>query len=548
MPIYILIKILRDFLIWNNFTIIYQNNKRNLGVINMLPFHSKKKEQIIDSKVSKINQKLECVTLNKSLSTNIGIIKHLFKDNNLLITRNILNKDESGYKCTIVYFDGLADKEIINNYIIKSLILSDIKNINSINEMIEKILFIDDAKITHQIKDIVTDITYGDTILFVDGFSDAIILNTKLLKKRSITEPENEKTLVGPREGFTEALLTNLTLISRKLRTNDLKFKYVTLGTKTNTRGCICYLDSVANKKALKEFEKRLNKIKIDGVLDTNYITELTKDNPYSPFRTTGYSERPDTIVSKLLEGRVAFLIDGSPMVITFPYLFVENFQNSEDYYLNYYYTSFARVIRIIGFFSTVTVPAFYIAIVSFHKEMLPLQLFINIAIERQSVPLPAAIEAFVMLIVFDIIRETGIRMPTNISQTLSVVGAIVIGQALVQAKLVAAPMIIVIAFTGITSLLVPKLNAPIIFTRMLLLFLASAFGLYGLIVGIAILIIHVFNLNSFGVSQTPNFGSNKFQDFKDTYFRAPWWKMKETPESLTHSNKRLQKEGVKFK
>jgi spore germination protein KA len=514
----------------------------------MLPFHSNAKQSMIDKKVSKINQSLEKVVLSKSLQSNISAIKKLFKDNNLLITRNLTNKNDSAYNYAITYCDGLADKSIINENIIKPLILSDVKISNAINDLIEKVLLIDDVKSTNTIKDIVTDITYGDTILFIDGISDALILNTKLLEKRTISEPENEKALVGPREGFTEALLTNLSLISRKVRTNDLKFKYVTLGDRSNTRGCICYLDSIVNKNALTEFEKRLGKIKIDGLLDTNYITELTKDNPYSPFRTTGYSEKPDVIVGKLLEGRIAFALDGTPMVITFPYLFIENFQNSEDYYLSYYYTSFSRMVRILGFFLTITVPAFYIAIVVYHKEMLPVQLFINIALERQGVPLPAALEAFIMLIVFDTIRETGIRMPSNIGQTLSVVGAIVIGQALVQAKLVAAPMIIVVAFTGITSLLVPKLNSPIIFIRLMLLILSSTLGLFGFISGLSILLIHIFNLNSFSVSQTPNIGKGSFQNMKDTFFRAPWWKMKDRPTSLSKNAKRFAQAGVKYK
>jgi spore germination protein KA len=319
----------------------------------------------------------------------------------------------------------------------------------------------------------------------------------------------------------------------------------VTLGDRTNTQGCICYIDSLVNRKALNEFKKRLDEIKIDGVLDTNYITELTRDKPWSPFRTTGYTERPDGIAAKLLEGGVAFILDGSPIVITFPYLFVENFHNGEDYYLNYYYTSFSRLLRILGFILTVIVPAFYIAVVVYHKEMLPTQLFISVAIERQSVPLPAAVEAVIMLIVFDIIRETGIRMPSNIGQALSIVGAIVIGQALVEAKLVAAPMIIVVAFTGITSLLVPKLNSPNIFARMLLLLLASTFGLFGLMIGLSFLLIHILNLSSYGISQTEKVGDFNFQSMKDTFFRAPWWKMVKRSKPLSDTT-RFKKMGAK--
>lgn len=226
-------------------------------------------------------------------------------------------------------------------------------------------------------------------------------------------------------------------------------------------------------------------------------------------------------------------------MVLTLPYLFIENFQSSEDYYFSFYYTSFARMLRICAFVLTVAVPGLYIAVAAFHQEMLPLQLLMRIALERQSVPLPAAVEAVVMLLVFDLLRETGIRMPSNIGQALSIVGALVIGQAAVEASLVAAPMIIVVAATGITSLLVPRLNAPIILWRLLLLLMASSFGFFGLTIGISIMAIHINNLTSFGVEQASLTGNFKFQSIKDIIIRAPWAKMLQRPDKLTDNKTR---------
>jgi spore germination protein KA len=510
----------------------------------------KLKNEIIKDKVKKLNNPLNDVFLSSSLKENIKIIKAVFIDNDILIIREVDNNNDDKLHYALAYCDGLVNASIINENIIKPLILSASVNKDnlSIQVILKNVLLANEVKETNKMKDIVEDITYGDVILFIDGLNEVLIINTKLFEKRAITEPENEKALLGPREGFTEVLLTNLSLISRKLRTNDLKFKAMTLGDKTNTECFICYIDSIVNKNALEELKKRLSKIKIDGVLDTNYISELTRENPFSPFRTTGYTEKPDVVIGKLLEGRIALILDGTPIVLTIPYLFIENFQNSEDYYLSFFYTSFSRIIRMLGFFLTIAVPAFYIAIVAYHKEMLPTQLFISIAIERENVPLPAAIEAFVMLIVFDIIRETGIRMPSNIGQALSILGATVIGQALVAAKLVAAPMIIVVAFTGVTGLLIPKLNAPIIVIRIMLLILASTLGLYGLVFGLAVLLIHILNLKSFGVSQTPNVGEYKFQSFKDSIFRAPWWTMIKRSKTLTNNHTRLAQTGVKFK
>ncbi|HML49589.1 MAG TPA: spore germination protein, partial [Clostridia bacterium] len=320
--------------------------------------------------------------------------------------------------------------------------------------------------------------------------------NTKAFPTRAITEPDSEKNLSGPREGFTETMMQNLSMLRRRARTNDFKIRHMTFGRRTQTCASICYFDGVVNRRALEALLQRLEKIDIDGVLDSNYLTEIIRDHRFSLFRTIGYTERPDVVIGKLLEGRIAILLDGTPDVLTLPYLFVENFQSSEDYYLSFYYTSFSRMLRMLGFILTVMVPGLYIAVVAFHHEMLPSPLLINITAERQSVPLPAAVEAFVMLIVFDILRETGIRMPTNIGQALSIVGALVIGQAAVEAKLVAAPMIIVVAMTGITNLLVPKLNAPIIYLRLFVLLMSSMFGFFGLTISMSVILMHLLTLN----------------------------------------------------
>jgi len=503
----------------------------------------KDKQKKIDDKVTNLNKPIDGSTLSKSLKSNISLLKNLFADNDTLILRNINNSYNSELKYCVAYCDGGVSSEIINESLIKPLILSkEIEPGTDLIKTIEKqVIFINESKKTKEIKDIITSITYGDTILFAEGSDEALILNTKGFTLRSVTEPESEKTLSGPREGFCESLMINLSLIRRRLRTNDLKMKFKSIGTRTNTTACICYLDSIVNKNILNEIERRLEKIDIDGILDSNYIAELIRDARFSMFRTIGYTERPDVIAAKLLEGRVAIIVDGTPTTITMPYLFIENFQSNEDYYLSFFYTSFARVLRIVGFFLTIAIPAIYIAAGDFNIEMIPTSLLINIASERQSVPLPAALECFIMLITFDILRETGIRMPSKVGQALSIVGALVIGQAAVEAKMVAAPMIIVVALTGITNLLVPKLNAPIIYIRLGLLFLASSFGFFGLLIGLACILIHLLNLYSLGVPMISASGNLQYQEVKDIAIRAPWWQMIKRPNKLTKDEIRMK-------
>ncbi|WP_444658043.1 spore germination protein [Caproiciproducens sp. R2] len=511
----------------------------------MFHFSSKRKNAVVTGQVENLNRKLDENHLSRSLDTNVEIIKKLFTDVDILIVRYFQNNHDKDLKYCIVYCDGMVNSEIINENIIKPLMLSDAAgghpDEHLADDLIENVVFINEIKKTKVIKEIVEAVTYGDTVLFVEGVEEAVILNSKGFMTRSMDEPENEKILSGPREGFNESLLQNLSLIRRKVRTNELKMKFTTMGKVTRTRACICYIDKIVNKNILKELYRRLELIDIDGVLDTNYITELTRDSIGSPFRTTGYTERPDVVVGKLLEGRIAVFLDGTPVVLTIPYLFIENFQSNEDYYLSFYYTSLSRFVRIMGFFLTICVPALYVAIVAFQQQMLPTQLLISIASSRKSVPLPAAAEAFIMLAVFDILRETGIRMPSNIGQPLSIVGALVIGQAAVDARLVAAPMIIVVALTGITGLLVPKMNAPVIYTRVFLLAMATCFGLFGFFLGSSAVLIHILNLHSFGVSQLHFNGSLQFQEIKDTFIRAPWWEMLTRTKSMTNNLVRMK-------
>jgi spore germination protein KA len=488
----------------------------------------KDKQKIIDNKVEGLNEELENSDLFSSLDKNIETISKLFVDVDILRLKHITNNHDNSLNYCIVYCDGVVDSAIINDSIIKPLMLSSVPVTasNPIDTILNQIVQINESKKTTKLKDIIESITYGDTILFVDGSAEAIALNTKSFQTRAITEPDSEKNLNGPREGFTETLMMNLSLIRRKVLTPELKMKFYTLGRRTKVKACICYMDGIVDKEVLAELYRRLDKIDIDAVLDTNYITELIRDSRWSPFRTTGYTERPDVVIGKILEGRIAVFLDGTPFVLTVPYLFIENFQSSDDYYLSFFYSSISRLLRILGFLLTLSIPGLYIAIVAFDQEMMPLPLFISIATARSSVPLPASPEAFIMIIVFDILRETGVRMPTNIGQALSIVGALVIGQAAVEAKLVAAPMIIVVALTGITSLLVPKMNAPVMYLRMTLLLLSSIFGFFGFVLGAAVILIHVINLRSMGIPQVLLSGKLQYQEIKDIAIRAPWWQM----------------------
>lgn len=303
------------------------------------------------------------------------------------------------------------------------------------------------------------------------------------------------------------------------------------MGEETRTKICVCYMKGIANEKILQELNKRLDDIQIDGILDSGYIQEMVRDSPYTPFKTVGSTERPDVVAAKLLEGRIAIIVDGSPVALTVPFIFIEYFQANDDYYMNYFFSSISRILRILGFVFSISIPAVYVAVVTYHMEIIPTPLLFSISSAREGVPFPTIVETIIMLLIFEILRETGLRTPTFMGQALSTAGALVIGTAAFEAKFVSAPVVIVIAFTGITGLMLPKLKGAIILTRLILLLLSGIIGLYGYVFGLAGLLIHLLELRSFGIPYMYKLMLlDPQQDIKDTIIRAPWWHQKYRP------------------
>ena len=473
-----------------------------------------------------INQDLKSMKLATSLKDNVETLEGLFKDDDTLRFRHVENTN--GIKFCLIFCDGLIDGNMINEHAVKPLLLmTDIEKGEGISERImSRLIMANEVSTVTDFKEIVESVTYGDTLLLIDGSQTGIMINSKGFMLRGVAEPSVENILSGPREGFGEAVMINLSMIHRKLRTHHLKIKFTKLGNQTKTQLAVCYLDNIVNHQILSEVMRRLESIDIDSVLDANYIDEFIRDSKWSPFRSTGYTERPDVVAGKLLEGRIAIFVDGSPVVLTIPYLFIENFQSNEDYYLNFYYTTFTRLLRLTGFALTILLPALYIAAVSFHHEILPTQLLMILSGTKRFLPMPAFAETLIMMLAFDLLKETGIRVPFNIGQALGVVGGIVVGQAAVEANLVSAPMVIMVAVAGVTNLIIPKLSAAALILRYALFVLAATFGLFGMLIGLSLMLIHILNLKSFGVSQLSAVGSIRFGDVKDTFFRAPWPKM----------------------
>ncbi|MDP4084131.1 MAG: spore germination protein [Bacillota bacterium] len=476
-------------------------------------------------------------SLVKSLEANIEFFQKIFHDNETLIARKFQNKYLPEAKCCVLYFDGMVDTQKLNEKVIQPILNTNLNEGLSIQHLLEelefKVIVSDKIKASNDLNEMMSSIMTGDTILLLQGFDKCLLISSKGGPTRAIVEPDSARVIRGPKEGFTESIITNLTLIRRKINNQNLKFKFRELGEITHTKICICYIEGLALEEIMAELEKRLDAIKIDAILDSGYIQELIRDAPFSPYETVGYSERPDAIAAKLLEGRIAIVVDGSPFVLTVPYVLAEAFQASEDYYNNFIFASFNRLLRSVGIFIATGLPAIYLAIVTYHQEMLPTPLLLSITSSRQGVPFPTALSLFLMLLVFDVIREAATRMPTPIGQAVNIVGTLVLGQAIVEAKIVSAPVIIITAFSGIMKLLSPTTLGSVIVLRLFFLIMASLMGIYGYIFGMIMATIHLMNVRSFGVPYMLGLTSFKNHNGQDIWIRAPWWSMTLRPKII---------------
>ncbi len=481
---------------------------------------------------------------HKSAARNIRMVQDLFEGDATLKVRTLRAGENPGCTCALLFLDGLVNVTVLNDAVLQPL--SKLPKVQPGRSMMDTVkesgLFISFYNEITTLDELKSEIMLGSTLLFVDGSDSCLAVDTKGWSARAISEPESERVLRGPREGFVETMMVNVSMIRRRLATTDLKFELQKLGRVTRTNLCICYIKGLVEPGVLRELKRRLGRVSYDSVVDSNYINELIRDNPRSPFRPINTTERPDVVAAKLLEGRIAVVVDGSPVVLTLPCLYSELMQSPDDYYLNYYYASFGRLMRMFSAFLCYSVPAIYLALITFHQELIPTPLLISIAKAREGVPLPSVLEALILLLAFDLLRETGVRTPASIGQALSIVGALVLGQSAVEARFVSAPMIIVVAISGVTSLIVPRISGALDLIKYPLLILSSLFGLYGYAAGFITVLAILYSMNSFGVPYMAYSSMLGVKYWQDIYLRAPWPKIKRRP-FFSRNRDRYEKE-----
>lgn len=383
----------------------------------------------------------------------------------------------------------------------------------------------------------------GEAVIVGTGLTGGLCVAIPGGPSRSVEEPSSQTVVRGPKDGFTENLADNLSLVRRRLRTPHLRIEDRVVGRYTRTKVAVVYIEGIVQPVILDELRRRLDAIDIDGILESGYIEELIQDTAWTPFPTIHNTERPDTVAGHLLEGHAAVLVDGTPFALIVPVTFFKFFLSSEDYYQRHDIASFVRIIRFIAFFVSLLLPSLYIAVTTFQQEMIPTTMLISLAAQREGIPLPALLEALLMELTFEVIREAGIRMPRVIGPAISIVGALVLGQAAVQAGLVSGAMVIIVSFTAIASFVIPALgmSAAIRLMRFLLMALAGSFGLFGILAGMIPLLLHLVSLRSFGIPYLLPVAPLKWRNFRDLFVRLPWRALKERPAVIGSRNPRRQ-------
>ncbi|HCD09039.1 MAG TPA: spore germination protein, partial [Thermoanaerobacter sp.] len=402
-----------------------------------------------------VKENYQYMTLSKKLEENIYIFQVLLKGNNDIVFRQISIGDKK-VKAFLVYVDGMVDKLLITRNILEPIMI-ETRKLNKIiytndqlfNYINEYFITTSEVNVKDKIGDIIDDLLSGETILLIDGVEKALIISTKGWEGRNITESTTESYVRGPKESFVETLRINTSMLRRRIKHPDFVIENIKIGKYSKTDVSIAYVKSIADDTVVQEVKKRLKKVQIDGVIDSGYLEEFIEDNPFSPFPQIAHSEKPDKVTAEILEGKVAILVDGSPFVLIVPAVFVQFFQAAEDYYERYFLSSALRILRIAAMFIALLFPSIYIAETTFHQEMIPTQLAISIAAQREGVPFPALLEALFMEITFEILREAGIRLPMQGGQTVSISGSLVVGQSAVQAGLVSPAMGTVVAIAG---------------------------------------------------------------------------------------------------
>lgn len=443
---------------------------------------------------------------------------------------------DCGKTVHVVSLDTMCDMQKICDFVLQPL--AYLKDVQTADDVLQKLLVGINAKTVPNFDAALQDFLNGYTLIFLEGDEQTVIaVDTRTQLGRSVAEPPTSIVMRGPREGFIEDAKVNLTLLRKRLKTADFKTVMLNVGTYTNTAVYVCYIDGVADQTLVDKIAQRVQSIKIDGVLDSTYLSRYLDEDKTFLFRRVGLTEKPDVAVGKMLEGRVAVVVDGSPMVITLPYLYIEDLQSPGDYYENSVMTGVNRVLRLVSVLASVLLPSLYVCLQMYNYQIIPLKFLITILNATQAIPFSPLAEMLLVIIIFDILREANLRMPTAVGISLSLVGAIVLGDAAVKAGLIGAPAVMIGALSGIGLFAMPDNTLILSLLRLVITLIGGIMGIMGVVLSMLLILLYVTSLTTYKTPFIAPFAPDISNDRQDAILQKPLQRQTKRPRSIPHDN-----------
>ena len=469
--------------------------------------------------------------------------------------------------CAIIYADGMVNKELLARLVaapLSSTAFTQLLPKNNADRVatnnkatqaksqpnkqtesaVERSQLFPEFKSVETLKDGVNEILDGNTLLLIDQIPTGFIVGAKLLPVRTVTEPPTDVAVKGPREGFIEDIKTNMALVRKRLKTPSLRFETLRVGEQSYTAVTLCYLQGTSTESIKDELKKKLQSIKVDNIPDSSYISAFLAPRKHSIFRTVGTTEKPDIFTAKISEGRVGILVDGSPIALTVPYITTEDLQSSEDYFISPFTATVFRFLRLVSLFVAILLPAFYVSAQLFKMQLLPLGLMLTIASSVRELPLSPSMEMFVVLLLLEILKEASIRMPKYVGMSLSVVGALVLGETAVSAGFLSTPAIIIVAFSGICLYTVPNFVETGSLLRWLFLLVGGALGPFGIVLLSAFTLCALVTADAYGTPPLAPFSPLIKSDLRDAVVKYDLQSLTARPAFLRSKNKTRLKVG----
>ena len=477
--------------------------------------------------------------LSKTLTENLTTLKKLLPSEDIL---SYAFETEDKIPCTVIYADGVVNKQLLGDLVARPLSRLSLKKeggMSALNEeIIEKSLLFPELKTVKIFDDATKEVLDGNSLLLIDGLAVGFIVGAKLLPNRAVIEPPTDVAVKGPREGFIEDVKTNMALVRKRLKTPDLRFETLKVGKRSDTNVALCWLSGTSNEAVKEEIKGKIEKIQIDNIPDSSYIAALISPRKHSIFRTVGTTEKPDVFTAKIAEGRVGILVDGSPIALTVPYVLTEDLQSSEDYFISPFMATTFRFLRFISVIVAILLPSFYVSAQLFKMQLFPLGLTLTIANSVRDLPLSPSLEMFVVLLLLEILKEASIRMPKYVGMSLSVVGALVLGETAVSAGFLSTPAIIIVAFSGICLYTVPNFVETGSILRWLFLLVGGSIGPFGIVLLFAFVLYYLLSSDAFGAPLLAPFSPLTTHDLRDTIVKYDMLSLKTRPKIFDSKNR----------